>query len=100
MSFGPEERIVACGAGQDLGQGLVGGEERSDHHYHHREPDVLPIHPTPCLSLLKACAARFLLYSSTDTGSRPPPQYHGWPNPSVTGGTIKASGRSATSKVF
>src|SRR5215216_4478746 len=40
LPVGPQERIVACGAGQDLRQGLVGSEERSDHHYHHREQDV------------------------------------------------------------
>ena len=40
LPVGPQERIVACSAGQDLRQGLVGSEERSDHHYHHREQDV------------------------------------------------------------
>jgi hypothetical protein len=36
---GPHERVVA-GAGEDLRQGFVPGEERSDHHYHHRQQDV------------------------------------------------------------
>jgi hypothetical protein len=40
LNVGPEERIVLIGADEDLRQGLVPGEERSDHHYHHCEQDV------------------------------------------------------------
>src|SRR5215204_5073963 len=34
------EVVVAAVAGEDLRQGLVPGEERQDHHYHHRQQDV------------------------------------------------------------
>jgi hypothetical protein len=37
---GPEERILAAGAGEDFGQGFVRAEEHTDHHYHHREQYV------------------------------------------------------------
>ena len=40
LPVGPDERILACGACEDLRQGFVGGEERSDHNYHHRQQDV------------------------------------------------------------
>jgi hypothetical protein len=36
----PHERIVAGGAGVDLRQRFLPDEERSSHHYHHREQDV------------------------------------------------------------
>src|SRR5215203_488144 len=40
LPVGHDERIVACGACENLRQGFVGGEERSDHNYHHRQQDV------------------------------------------------------------
>jgi hypothetical protein len=40
LPVGPHERIVARGAGEDLGQRFLPNEERSCHHYHHREQDV------------------------------------------------------------
>ena len=36
VPVGPHERIVAGGAGKDLSQGFLPGEERCHHHYHHR----------------------------------------------------------------
>jgi hypothetical protein len=40
LPVGPHERIVAGGAGEDLRQRFLPDEERSGHHYHHREQDV------------------------------------------------------------
>ena len=40
LPVGPHERIVASGAGVDLRQRFLPDEERSGHHYHHREQDV------------------------------------------------------------
>jgi hypothetical protein len=40
LPVGPYERIVAGGAGEDLRQRFLPDEERSGHHYHHREQDV------------------------------------------------------------
>src|SRR5215207_469639 len=37
---GPHKRIVTAGTGKDLRQGILPGEERSDHNYHHREQDA------------------------------------------------------------
>src|SRR5829696_2598173 len=37
---GPHEGILAAGAGKDLRQVFVPGEERSHHHYYQREQDV------------------------------------------------------------
>ena len=40
VPVGPDESIVAAGAGQGLHYRFLPGEKRSDHHYHHREEDV------------------------------------------------------------
>jgi hypothetical protein len=68
LSVGPEERISAVGAGEDLRQGLVPGEERSDHHHHHCGQDVQSIHSIPCLSLpWSLCRSPSPWTLSTDT---------------------------------